>query len=897
MSKPRWIACALVLLLAACATVPNEGSPEGASLWDYSCRITLIDDVGLPDHRISELELNIMDGGRKTLHAAWRSNTNVVEGKLRRPATADDLHGELFVYVDVPGGQIVLQRLIDFGTPEVSADGVLQLKAEIHASDISPRAQLVRGRVLAAGEPLGNASVLLDPPRPGGNTKKVYARTDGEGLFIAMFEKGASVEFYGVRSPYNEFAVIPRRPWRIAVGADGGECEFDWFETSAKPEGEHFSLGDCTCPGGLLTVAGTARDCIVTVQSGTIQREAFHLPATFLVPPGRYSVAVESGGDYPGEPYVYRHCIQDVHGGEAVTAQPAQVDTGELRVRLQTPDGEPPRGVMLQGRLPVESGVASLPMHPEGLWLTATGDGYESAEMFVPPVLDEVLLTLEPKRIPAAVVKPIVKKDGRFQLTGWDILAVHESGDYVWYSSQSRSLLELQAAGKWKLYLLGGESFGYPGGLMAEPAVVDTADPETLQPKFHLKPAPTDAASWWNTTGFRCAGADVGLDGVRTRTAIDSPVNWRPGEISQPFPTALIDGDHDIPLEFTDDYYQPWQAELPPRVHLKLTGFVPDYLNVFVYLRSLEPGSQGRCSSRIRGGEANLWLPPGPAELTVEGGGTFFRQRVEISTDAVLQVEHEMHWATVEFDVGWDESVPDELRIEHTDWSIESVDDENVRLEIFPDADWGHGKYLLPLGRYRARCLSARFAGEREFELGEGEGTRIRLGDVTLRRRADVTLAMPAAIGLGAHHGCFTIDGVDFAWCFTDKGLQLKDVPVDSVGRLSGWFQTGGRSWWLEPLAVSGESSDVLPADWRPGCWGNPRWSDIRGDPRIRLHEGMAWLRPNTRALPTGDFEAGFRVLDHDDVVSLHIADDAVLAPIPDELLKELQRRRLLRNR
>ena len=47
----------------------------------------------------------------------------------------------------------------------------------------------------------------------------------------------------------------------------------------------------------------------------------------------------------------------------------------------------------------------------------------------------------------------------------------------------------------------------------------------------------------------------------------------------------------------------------------------------------------------------------------------------------------------------------------------------------------------------------------------------------------------------------------------------------------------------------------------------------------------------------TGDFEAGFRVLDHDDVVSLHIADDAVLAPIPDELLKELQRRRLLRNR
>lgn len=357
----------------------------------------------------------------------------------------------------------------------------------------------------------------------------------------------------------------------------------------------------------------------------------------------------------------------------------------------------------------------------------------------------------------------------------------------------------------------------------------------------------------------------------------------------------VVDGDPVIPLKRTAEGPNVVMADLPVRARIRLAQPLPESVWMSARLRSLDPGSNAECVATIRDGVAELWLPPGPAELIIESGAVHLRQRVELRRDEVAEVVYEPRFALVHFDFVWGDAIPQAVRYPHPDWIVESLDDPGASFEVSNDGFWTRDGQTLPPGRYRARCVSTRFAGEREFVLAHRDDVRLVLEVERERPRGHVLLKLPTPLVAGPQTGSFAHEGEVIDWRVTPDGIELSALPLDSTQPISGCCGIAGRYFWLEPLLLPpGFEGGVLEATWRPGRPSGDSWRRFTEPAQVRLSPDAPWIELTGDSVPTGDFELQTGVYYAPRLDSLSIAQEEGSVDMPPDLYRALRAERLL---
>lgn len=907
---------ALSLLLTACQgaqVLPGDGAG-----WDgrYSCHVKIVDDIDLPDYEVRECELKLYDRTDNRLLDARRLHLprgTTFDFSIREPALRKNVRGELTVRLAVPGHHLQFSAGKCWERAQLSADGVLQLPFELRTSQVDPCYTLIHGRMLFSdGAPIAKQPVALRPPLPVQSRPVIRTATDAQGRFAAM------APWSEPQDPDSRYDPGPQslwegrafdRPWRCALGTREAECEFDWFEIPKPTRAPSRAvLGDCVFPGGELQVnidQPLHENVGTEVCSGSVRRVSGGCPSSFLLLPGVYAVSVEAHDlRYEGQ-HCTREGLVEVTAGARVEYSVPPFQPSYVEVAVQTPDGEPLEGALNlwwhgdSTRVTAETQSPLRLLRPFSgvMRVNVESEQYLPTELVIPPGVERVTLALQRRPAPAAVFKVEVRFPPDLEGTGRRIVAVHESGERVEYDREVYRH-ELPLKGRWKLYLFGSEYGDHAATLLADPIEIATQAGPAQLVVFEVFEASRLPRWPLHFVHISCGGSQVWLSNIegedvlgRMRFAyLEMWGGWL--GIS---PTGIVDGDRVIPIERRLEFPEPATAELPVRARVRLAGSLPESNWMNARLRSLSPGSSAECFATIRDGVAELWLPPGPAELTIESGAVHYRRQVELRRDEVVDVVYQPRFAIARFDFVWGDAIPQAVRYPHPDWIVESLDSPGVSFEVSADRFWTRDGQTLPPGRYRARCVSTRFAGEREFVLAHRDDVRLVLEVQRERPRGHVLLKLPTPLTPGPQSGSFAHEGEVVDWHITPEGIELSPVPLDSTQPISGCCGIAGRYFWLEPLLLpTGFEGGALEATWRPGRPCGDSWRRFTEPAQVRLSPDAPWIELTGDSVPTGDFELQTGVYYAPRLDSLSIAQEEGSVDMPPDLYRALRAERLL---
>lgn len=907
---------ALSLLLTACQgaqVLPGDGAG-----WDgrYSCHVKIVDDIGLPDYEVRECELKLYDRTDNRLLDARRLHLprgTTFDFSIREPALRKNVRGELTVRLAVPGHHLQFSTGKCWERAQLSADGVLQLPYELRTSQVDPRYTLIHGRMLFSdGAPIAHQPVALRPPLPVQSRPVIRTATDAQGYFAAMAPWGEPHDPDSGYDPGPQSLWEGRafdRPWRCALGTREAEREFDWFEIPKPTRAPSRAvLGDCVFPGGELQVTidqPLHENQETEVRSGSVRRVNGGCPTSFLLLPGVYAVSVKAHDLRHEGQHCTREGLVEVTAGARVEYAVPPFQPSYVEVAVQTPDGEPLEGALSlwwhgnSTRVNAETQTPLRLLRPFSgvMRVNVESEQYLPTELVIPPGVERVTLALQRRPAPAAVFKVEVRFPPDLEGTGRRIVAVHESGERVEFDGKVY-LHELPLTGRWKLYLFGAERGDYDGILMAEPVELDAQAGPAQLVVFEVFEA-SRLPQWpYHFLDFDCGRSQVWLSNIEAehalgRTRFRYLGAW--GGRWEFAPMRVVDGDPVIPLKRTAEGPNVVMADLPVRARIRLAQPLPESVWMSARLRSLDPGSNAECVATIRDGVAELWLPPGPAELIIESGAVHLRQRVELRRDEVAEVVYEPRFALVHFDFVWGDAIPQAVRYPHPDWIVESLDDPGASFEVSNDGFWTRDGQTLPPGRYRARCISTRFAGEREFVLAHRDDVRLVLEVQRERPRGTVLLKLPTPLTPGPQSGSFAHEGEVVDWHITPEGIELSPVPLDSTQPISGCCGIAGRYFWLEPLLLpTGFEGGALEATWRPGRPCGDSWRRFTEPAQVRLSPDAPWIELTGDSVPTGDFELQTGVYYAPRLDSLSIAQEEGSVDMPPDLYRALRAERLL---
>lgn len=921
-----WVLISCVFALAACRSTPPT---HDLSTWDgrFDCQIELVDDVGLPSFKIIDSELTLRDHTGKSVFTRWQGDNLRYKGKLQQEPDASILTADVRLWLRCSEYEIKFHRRMNVTNPTL-IDGELQLTIDVRASDLPDDYLLVRGRaVVGDGTPVANHPLRLSPPVRLNDVAEYPAQTDADGRFIRLIRCREEGERYFERGELRQPDEVGafRKPWNIVLGFGGEETEFDWFELQpVKQSPWHADFGEFTIGGALVEVEGSFH-ATLHFRSGSVHRSFTRSGEQQVMPPGRYAVFAsrqyrvnEEYFDYldvidlkPGEHLVYRPEAQRPEMVEVKVVAPAGF---EGRVELDA--GSEGGGTVSNTRVP--GSPALVPRFGlSGMVVQAEAGGFEDAFASLPPGQDRATISIDTPRPPRQratprdpwVVRASVEWPEGMTGRGLQLFAVRFDG--LTAASSGDEGLQLFDDGEWKVYLLGGGHWGYPGGVMDGPVVVNTADPDSLAIVFKPGPPPILNPRWIGGTECTCGGNRVALQDIDASIPV-GVIKYSSDFFESGFrrsffgfgfgpgtgfvPTALFDGLAMHPFEIVEENDGHRTAiDLPPRVRLNVTG-AQHHLEV--RLESVD--STASCHTTVKDGEVSLWLPPGKAVLTI-GQIPLFTREIDVSPGNETVID----WTANYGEVLSIQKLGDGLHpfyLEHNpEWTIYQITDAGeVAMEdtsFFYLRDWWWRDHrlqqLLPAGQYVARTNSTAIYGEKRFEVRAGERIQIELVADVVRPSCRVRLTAPKLLP-GVTHGSFACTGSDeLDWRFVDGGIEVGAVPVDSDTMICGWFSNAGRAWYLEPISIpQGYAGSVIDAQWRETRWGEADWFAAHQRFEVRLHGDAPWLRMSNFWIPVGEFELRVYDPDNEFVQPVTIDPSLTKAPMPEDVRKILRPRR-----
>ncbi|MCB9933503.1 MAG: hypothetical protein H6841_08790 [Planctomycetes bacterium] len=412
-------------------------------------------------------------------------------------------------------------------------------------------------------------------------------------------------------------------------------------------------------------------------------------------------------------------------------------------------------------------------------------------------------------------------------------------------------VVPVPAAGAYRVQLLGGGSWGYPGGVLSGPVEVTVKEgddvPVTL-PAIGPPPWPVQADGY--VSNVRCAGRSISLetdvliaDGVKVGVSITTGQDF---SITAP-PLAIADGDASIPLDVPapsrPDEKLTVSLDLEARIDVRVTRQGKPVAS----FQATATGAGGFSSSAgAVEGTALLWAPPGTATVTANVLGRGFSRGVEVKRSALARVDFELDAVRVEFDLGGDDEryAVDSSSEVPPPWRVYRLRDDSEE-EIYDL--WGDQVILMDPGRYRIVPGYGDPGLAQEIDISDGKDRVVNLPELPRMKLYSVRLKFDAsALGDQWFNADISTCAVSrlarpdqyswYNWVQTralPDGIELLDVPADTELVVSGsiWLQRGDQeeTWLLKPLRVKvSADGETINCTWVRGVPKGEEWWELQ---------------------------------------------------------------------
>jgi hypothetical protein len=671
-------------------------------------------------------------------------------------------------------------------------------------------------------------------------------------------------------------AASPGEDWWFGRGLSGWVPLADDRTSIPSPElkGNFYDLGDLVFEGPLLRFESALPESVSypriagSVSSGQWSDLMVDGPLPMLVPvaAGRVtfhlSVLEQSGPRTFSRERVKVTYVRDtlsLTDGERRTVKIELPQARTVSIHVQAADGTP----VTRGNLHVSSRIFgdkdlngiefphSLDLGRDLGTVTVVVfvPGWKETEVSFPADSREVVINLEqrthPPDAPALEIEHRLADTPYYEHRLYTLtLPGEHAGEDVQHMSVSRSrdMLLVPEPGTWTLWVYGGARFGIWGGLLAGGIEVQIAPGTNL---ISLPSPPEPRVSEMDMAplvSLRCNGDSLSYGRLSYRRADGAVLRFYLRHRHPFLPVAVIDGDRDIPLVL-DEPYDRLRGELPARVRVIADSEADN--SRFEAELSTGESFPTRTAAPVREGVAALWLPPGPAVLTVTDrhSGRVQTWDLEIRHDHVheIRLERTDKHTTVEFRVGWRPDVPESERLVDVEWIVARVDNplQQYRLPFdftFDGPDYSRDLRLSP-GVYKATCVApGNLRGETLFEVGNDDSQRVELvissieptGTVVMRLPDELnedgrefTDAIPIVFPLQRtenvqtfKHTRATID--KFSWRLVEDYIEISGVRADTDVAVS-WVGFDLKSYTEVVRVEAGQTTTVTP-----------RWTKVR---------------------------------------------------------------------